>query len=61
MTHTHGGTDASECTTCEYKPKHRGEYKEEYTLCVVCHVRPQFAPGSRGIGGALCMVCYYDL
>jgi hypothetical protein len=30
-------------------------------MCIVCGERPQFEPGSRGIGGALCLVCYYDL
>jgi hypothetical protein len=30
-------------------------------LCTVCDKRPLHAPGSRGLGGALCLVCIYDL
>lgn len=29
--------------------------------CIVCKKRPQFGPGSLGLGGAICLVCYYDL
>lgn len=48
-----------------YVPKHRKEPEPEpeppKPPCVVCVKRPQFAPGSRGLGGALCLVCFYDL
>lgn len=30
-------------------------------LCTVCKKRFMMEPGSRGIGGALCRFCYYDL
>lgn len=30
-------------------------------LCTVCHRYPLSEPGSRGLGGALCLVCIYDL
>lgn len=33
----------------------------EIPNCGVCTRRPVFDPGSKGIGGALCQVCYYDL
>jgi len=29
--------------------------------CTVCHKRYVIEPGSKGIDGALCRVCYYDL
>lgn len=29
--------------------------------CTVCQKRYVFEPGSKGIGGALCLSCYYDL
>lgn len=47
-----------------YVPKHRAEPVEEepvVPVCIVCGKYPQFEPGSSGIGGALCMPCYYDL
>lgn len=30
-------------------------------VCTVCRKRYVFEPGSKGIGGALCQGCYYDL
>lgn len=30
-------------------------------MCRVCQKRPMFDPGSKGPGGMICMVCYYDL
>ena len=47
-----------------YVPKHRAEPVEEkptVPACVVCNIRPRFEPGSAGGGGALCLVCLYDL
>lgn len=29
--------------------------------CTVCRKWPLADPGSRGLGGALCLVCIYDL
>lgn len=54
-----------------YAPKHRGEPKaptypsrpkhRAVDLCTACGKRPVMTEGSQGIGGALCLVCYYDL
>lgn len=30
-------------------------------MCSVCEKRPVECDGSRGLGGALCLVCIYDL
>ena len=29
--------------------------------CEVCGKRPMFDPGSPGVGGMICLVCYYEL
>lgn len=44
-----------------YQPKHRAEVEPELDMCTVCTKRPCFDQKSPGIGGALCLVCYYDL
>lgn len=33
----------------------------EVPMCKACQKRPVSIPGSRGIEGALCLPCYYDL
>lgn len=45
-----------------YEPKHRGEYKEEAKMCIICNKRVATElTNSSGKDAMLCKFCYYSL